>query len=183
MDSASELDTDELFFQQGEEGTYLGGPTRHPSLAPVELELEVAPLDSDQLARAGRFRRPVALLVSSLGVMFLLALALRRPAAEGYAAAADAPGLSTAVVTPPVASVASLEAPLTEPFRSRSSRHRSSRAPRHLRASRLSSRLSRPQLSRPQLSRPQLSRPQLSRCEPRSARRRTTVLQPAAPAR
>jgi hypothetical protein len=114
MDSATELDTDELFFQQGEEGTYFGGPTRPPSLAPVELELDAAPLDSDQLARAGRFRKPVALLVSSLGVMFLLALAMRRPAAESYAAAADAPGLSAAVVTPPVAS---LEAPpLAEPF-------------------------------------------------------------------
>jgi hypothetical protein len=120
MDSASELDTDELFFQQGEEGTYLGGPTRHPSLAPVELELEVAPFDSDQLARAGRFRRPVALLVSSLGVMFLLALALHRPAAESYAVAADdAPSLRAAAVseaTPPAAVVAPLEAPLAQPF-------------------------------------------------------------------
>jgi hypothetical protein len=118
MDAATELDTDEQFFQQGEEGTYIGGPTRALSLAPVELdlELETEPLmDAERLARAGRFRKPVALFVTALGVLSLFAFALRRPAAESYAVAADDSGLSARVTSEPAAPAA-LDAPLTEPF-------------------------------------------------------------------
>jgi hypothetical protein len=120
MDAATELDTDEQFFQQGEEGTYIGGPARGLSLAPVALELELEPLmDPERLARAGRFRRPVALFVTALGVLFLSAFALRRPAAEGYAVASEDSGLSAAVgsdIASPAASPATPEAPLPEPI-------------------------------------------------------------------
>ena len=94
MESSSDLEASEHFFQQGETGTYADGPTQPRSLAPVELELETEPrVSSEQLARAGRFRKPVAIFIGSLAACLLIALGRARystPAAQ-LASAADQP--------------------------------------------------------------------------------------------
>src|SRR4051812_44916892 len=94
MESINNLEVSEQFFEQGEAGTYADGPTHPRSLAPVELELENEPrVSSEQLARVGRFRKPVALFVGSLAACLLVALGRARystPAAQ-LASAADRP--------------------------------------------------------------------------------------------
>jgi hypothetical protein len=128
MDSATELEPDEFFFQQGEDGTYLDGPGRVPSIAPVALELDFEPepaLDAERLAHADRFRRPVALIVTALGLLFVVALVSRRsravadasadfvsPSAVAVSAASvSAASVSAASVSAAVANVGAAPAP------------------------------------------------------------------------
>src|SRR5450432_4270047 len=84
MDPLTGFEEDEAFFQRGEALVHEGELSGMRSLAPVELELESGSLlvTPEQLARAGRFRKPVALLVGGLGLLSLLALATHRQKVE-----------------------------------------------------------------------------------------------------
>jgi hypothetical protein len=87
--SVTDFEDYEDFFRQGEDPVP-GAGRQMESLAPVAMD-DVPPLSEEELLRAARFRKPVTVLVSSLLVAFLLALAARDRQPQFEAVAASQP--------------------------------------------------------------------------------------------
>lgn len=111
MASLNDADAD-AFFQQGDNGTYSGGPGDSIPAGVVnlfdDLEQDALPrLTSEQIERRDRYKRWVTGLVGALGMSAVLAVAIR---ASGVSVE-DAPTASAAVAVPIHAAPEPLAAP------------------------------------------------------------------------
>jgi hypothetical protein len=109
MDPLTGFEDDDAFFRSGE--APLG------SLAPVEVELELelesaaGAVTPEQLARAGRFRRPVALIVAGLGILSLFALATHHDRSPTLASGRAREPAAASLVSAPMNDLALAAAP------------------------------------------------------------------------